>query len=276
MKAESNAGDLTPNPRIMRYLEKSALLRNDLLPVDTMNSALIPTEELPYLPHPKKRKLIDYRGKRRVSYQLRFLYDALVTWTVEREGYCTSFVTLHFSREYERRLKQRKKGPAGAFSDSLQKSLKALVHDASFFLVVEQGFSENKRLHAHVVISYHPEDREALMVVMRHYSDNTKIQDDFELMLKPKSGSFVASAIELDDEHGLNAYEKKKGGRGGYSMKLPVNIGAADYISKQVLSNRVRFKGSPIYAPQDLRRRAADLYADAYEQQQLLKAQGRI
>lgn len=271
---------MTPNPRIMRALAKSALTGNDHLPVDTMNSNLIRVDDLPSLPNPKKKKLIDFRGKRSVSYQLRFLYLALEKWSADRGGYKLSFVTVHFNHEEEERLKKAKKGPAGAFADLLQKALKALGYPANFFMALEEGKTENKRLHAHIVISHHESDQAVLIQTLRRYASSgpsgIDIRDYYKLFWTPNPAFFEAGAVEMDIEHGDISYlpDPRKPGR--YYRNVALNIGVADYISKHLLSNRVRFKGIPFYAPQALRREATALFSVAYQQQQALKADGAL
>ena len=271
---------MAPNPRIMRALAKSELTGNYHLPVDSLNSNIIRVDDLPLLPNPKKRKLIDFKGKRRVSYQLRFLYLALEQWTEAQPNCEIAFATVHFSSKQEERLKRAKKGPAGAFSDQFKKALSVLKMPHNYFLVLEQGSTGHKRLHAHIVISYCPDEIQRLREVLERYSSGVpsgvKIQEHFELKLAAKPGSFEQVALELDLEYGECAYTESPDRAGEFSRQFPVNIGVADYMSKQLEVSEKRFKGAPFHAPQSLRRLANELYSNAYESQKAFKASGTI
>ena len=271
---------MVPNPRIMRALVKSELTGNDHLPVDSLNSNLIQVDDLPLLPNPKKRKLIDFKGKRRVSYQLRFLYLALEQWTEKQAGCEIVFATVHFSVKQEERLKRAKKGPAGAFSDQLKKALMSLTTPYSYFLVLEQGTSVNKRLHAHIVISCYPDEAANLHGILKRYTtggpSGVDIRDHYELKFRAKHGSFEHSAMEMDLEYDDCSYTESSKKPGEFIRKVPVNIGVADYLSKQLESSERLFKGTPFYAPQNLRRLANEIYGSAYEHQKALNAAGNI
>jgi hypothetical protein len=262
----------------MRSLCKSKLTGNDLLPVDTINSNLIQADRLPLLPNPKKKELVDVRGKRFVSYQLRYLYLALEKWTAERPGYRLSFVTVHFSQKQETRLKKARKGPVAAFADQLQKRLEAMERPVNFFMVLEEGKSDKKSLHAHIVISHWGDDLVVINRLLRRYASpvpsGIDIKDYYLLKLAPKRDTFEAAAIEMDIEYGDSGYTPVPNRPGKYYRKMPMNIGVADYMSKQVENNRDVFKSAPFYAPQSLRRAANALYEEAYRKQQTLRDEG--
>lgn len=273
---------MRPNPRIMRSLINSELTGNDHLPVDTLNSNIICVDNLPSLPNPKKRKLVDLRGKRRASYQLRFLYLALENWTEQHPGCELAFVTVNFSEQQEQRLIRAKKGPAGAFSDQLQKAFRKLMLPVNFFLVIEKGKQGNKRLHAHVVISCIPDMLVQIESMLKRYTSGgasgVDIRDHYELKIYAKPGSFERTALEMDMEYGDCSYTPKESEwfENLFVKRVPMNIGVADYMSKQLEASARLYKGKPFYAPQSLRRIANELYARMYERQQELKKAGTI
>lgn len=259
----------------MRALYKAGLTGNDCLPVDTHNASLIAVDDLPSLNNLKKRDLVDKKGKRKVSYQLRYLFLALDAWCSSQPGHVMTFATVHFSLPVEVKLMRASKGPAAAYGNQLRDALKELSHPSNFFLVLENGTSDSKRLHAHIVIACHPDDAAALKKNLKRSASPTStgvhIQQTYTLRHTPAPGSFEEAAMELDFEHKMNSYSRGEKS-GEYIQSLPVNIGVADYISKDLAKNMVRFKGRPFYAVRELVQAANSMYDTAYRKQRELKA----
>jgi len=263
-----------PNPRILRAMQQQEITGNNLAPVDTSNSNIPSTDSLPSLSNRKKRSGPFKFGvkNRKVSYQLRYLFKALLQWKGEREGYKTAFATVHFDRITEGKLTKAKKGPVSAYGDRLSKALKSLDNEANFFFTLELGRQANKRLHAHILIAYHPDDFETLKTLLKKGANNTgtglKIQHTFILKHPARPGSFEYEALELDEEHGVCSYEKDQDGK--YFKELPVNIGSVDYISKDLAKRVLTKTKHPYYAPQSLTKIANQLWDKAYEKQKAL------
>ncbi|MGI1671823.1 MAG: hypothetical protein K6L74_16075 [Neptuniibacter sp.] len=264
-----------PNPRILRALNKKKITGNDLAPVDTSNTNIPSTDSLPSLPHIKKREgLIKFAsGRRKLSYQLRYLFKALHLWTEEREGHKISFATVHFDLLTERKLMSAKKGSVAAYGDRLSKALQSLNNESNFFLTLEHGKSANKRLHAHILISYHPDDFEHLKDLLKKGANNTgtgiKIQHTYSLKHPAKPGTDDYVNLEEELAKGICSYDKNS--KGEFVVELPVNMGAADYMSKDLAKKVVTAKKRAFYAPRSLTKISNDLWKKSYEDQKALR-----
>lgn len=271
----------SPNPRILRALQKQEVTGNDLAPVDTSNTNIPSIDSLPALPNRKKRTGPITTGKRKLSYQLRYLFKALLQWKEDKADYKISFATVHFDRLTEDKLNAAKKGPVSAYADRLSKAISTLDHEANFFFVMEKGKSSNKRLHVHILIAYHPDDFDTLKPLLKKGANTTgtglKIQDTFTLQHPAQPGSFEYEALELDEEHGVCSYDndakeaQKKGRDKKFFKVLPVNIGSVDYISKDLAKRVIINTKHPYYAPQSLTKMANQLWDEAYEKQKTWK-----
>lgn len=267
---------LTPNPRLTRAVERMEITGNDYRPVDTLNNYIPTVNQLPPLPSPKKKKLIDVKGKLPVSYQLRYLYIALSNLT-DRTEMDTSLATVRFSAEQEEKLLASIKKPANAYGELLSKNFKKLLHPVHFFLVLERGKkSDAKRLHAHMVLSYNPNDRPAIEVILKRHTDGSPtsvmVQETYELKSYAPNSSFKATAMEMADEYNNNMYEREKNSS-LYKRTMLIDIGIADYMSKQLEKMNKELKSLPFHASRTLRAEANKLYEEAYRKQQLMKAQ---
>lgn len=264
---------MPPNPRIIRALEQAEITGNDHSPVDTSNSNLIPTGLLPSLTDIKKRLINKRVGKRMISYQLRFLYIALFEWFTNQDYYTYRFVTVHFDSVTEARLMNGKKGPVVAYSDRLRKSLAALPHSTEFFFVLERGSTVNKRLHAHVLIAFHKEDLDSLKPIFSKGATQTgsglDISNTFELIHSAQPGTSAYEMLELEEEHGCCSYKKNK--KGKYVVELPLSIGAADYMSKDLSKRLAGHTGRRFYATSGITSIANARYNAAYKRQQVMQ-----
>jgi hypothetical protein len=261
-----------PNPRISRALNKQEITGNDLAPVDTSNTNIPSTDSLPSLPNRKKRSRPITIGKRKLSYQLRYLFKALLQWKEDKVDYKISFATVHFDRITEGKFTKAAKGPVSAYGDRLSYINKQLIHDANFFFTLEKGKTTNKRLHAHILIAYHPDDFDTLKAGLKKGANTTgtglKIQDTYILRHPARPGSFEYEALEVDEEQGVCSYDKDK--TGNYFKELPVDAGSVDYMSKDLAKRVISKTKHPYYAPQSLTKTANQLWDEAYEKQKAL------
>ena len=277
MDTEFDITVTSPTPRLARAVARMEITGNDLLPVDTKNSNIPTVNELPLLLDPKKKRLIDKRGKRTASYQLRYLYKALKEISSSSE-FITTFTTVSFSTEQEQLLLSRRKKPASTFGEQLIKTFKPLLHPVYFFLVLERGdLQASNRLHAHMIMSFHPSYYKDIRNKLKSFTDGkankVNMKRNYDLKLYAPAGSFAKLTIDLDAEYNLSQYTRDDNKPSMYKHRTPVDIGATDYMSKQLDTMKAELKSSPIYAPQNLRSKAHQLYAAAYERQQLMKAQ---
>lgn len=162
-----------PNPRILRALNKHTITGNDLAPVDTSNSNIPSTDSLPSLPNRKKRFRPITIGKRKLSFQLRYLFKALLQWKQDKPAYKISFATVHFDRLTEDKLTKAKKDPLSACADRLSYMLKQPSNNSTFSFTLEKGKTANKRLHAHILIAYHPDDFDTLKALLKKGANTT-------------------------------------------------------------------------------------------------------
>lgn len=265
---------LSPNPRILRALNKQEITVSNLAPVDTSNSNIPTPDSLPDLPNRKKRTGPITVGKRKLSYQLRYLFKALLHWKNERDGYKIAFATVHFNLPTEHKLKATKKGPVSAYADRLSKALPSLDNETNFFFVMEQGKkSTAKRLHAHILIAYHPDDLDTLKVLLKKGANTTgtglRIQHTYILKHPAKPGSIEYSGLEIDEANGMCCYERDH--KGSFYRELPVDAGAVDYISKELARKVLSKTKHPYFAPRSLTKIANELWDAAYEKQKSLK-----
>lgn len=100
-----------PKPRIVRALNKQEITVSNLAPVDTSNSNIPTPDSLPDLPNRKKRTGPIKAGKRKLSYQLRYLFKALLHWKNERDEYKIAFATVHFNLLTEHKLRKMRLSP---------------------------------------------------------------------------------------------------------------------------------------------------------------------
>lgn len=277
---ENKGVELTPNPRIMRALAKSEITGNFCLPVDTLNTSLLVVDDLPFLPHIKKRKQAYKIGNRTISFHLRFLYLAIREMSIENEM-TLSFATVHFSEEFEKSLLGTKRKPASNYGEQLTKLFRAASHPVEFFLVLEQGKKgQGKRLHSHMIIMHHPDDIEVITEKLKNCESNpqtgVRIGDTYEITVTLEPDSFEQVAMELDIEHGISQYRPCEKEPNDYHREYAVNIGSADYMSKELIKMKRKLNSSPIFASKELRARANKLHDQLYKKQQLLKAQGKL
>ena len=269
-----------PNPRIQRALNKQTITGNDLAPVDTSNTNIPPTDSLPPLPNRKKRSRPITIGKRKLSYQLRYLFKALLQWKEDKADYKISFATVHFDRLTENKFTKATKGPVSAYGDRLSYINKQLNHDSNFFFTLEKGKTTNKRLHAHILIAYHPDDFNTLKMLLKKGANTTgtglKIQDTYILKHPARPGSFEYEALEMDKKVGLCSYDddEKDPKRDGKPIKffkeLPIDAGSVDYMSKDLAKRVISKTRHPYYAPQSLTKIANQLWDEAYDKQKTL------
>lgn len=259
----------SPNPRILRALQKQEITVNNLAPVDTNNANIPSTDSLPFLPNPKKRSGPINIGKLKLSYQLRYLFKALLQWKETRADHKIMFATVLFSRVTEDKLNKAKKGPVSAYGDRLSKAFKNLDNETNFFFTLEKGKSLNKRLHAHILIAYHPDDFDTLEALLKKDAINTgsgvKTQHHYILKHPAKPGSAEYEILELDEEHGLCSYKKDE--NGNYYKKLPIDVGAADYISKDLSKGCLGKSKRRYYATRSLTQLSNELWKEGYELQ---------
>ncbi len=262
-----------PNPRILRDLQRREIAVSDLAPVDTSNSNIPTTDSLPDLPNRKKRTGPISAGKRKLSYQLRYLFKALLLWKENKPLHKIAFATVHFDSVTEQKLISTRKGPVSAYGDRLTKALTTLDHNSNFFFTLEKGKTATKRLHAHILVAYHPEDFEALQLILKKGANTTgtglRIQHTYVLKHPAKPDSMEYAALELDEEHGICAYTKDSAGR--YSRELPVDAGAVDYMSKDLAKKVISNAKRPYYAPRHLTQSANVLWDQAFLKQTKLK-----
>lgn len=264
----------SPNPRILRTVQKQEITGNDLAPVDTSNTNIPSTDSLPSLPNRKKRTGPIKTGKRKLSYHLRYLFKALLQWKETRADHKVSFATVHFDRVTEDKLTKAKKGPVSAYADRLSKALNNLDNEANFFFTMEKGKSSNKRLHVHILIAYHPDDFDTLKALLKKGANTTgtglKIQHTYILRHPARPGSFEYEALELDESHGVCSYNKDKDGN--FFKELPVDAGSVDYMSKDLAKRVITKTKHPYYSPQSLTKIANQLWDEAYDKQKEMKA----
>lgn len=263
-----------PNPRILRALKKQEILGSDLAPVDTSNTNIPSTHPLPDLPNIKKESGPFKAGKRSVSYKLRYLFKSLLHWKEKRPGYKISFATVHFSRQTEAKLTKAKKGSVSAYGDKLSYALSKLDHETMFFFVLEKGKTTNKRLHAHILIAYHPNDFDTLESVLRKGANTSgtglKIQDTYKLKHSAKPGTDMYENLEEELAKGICMYHKNK--QGEFFIEVPVDGGSVDYISKDLAKRVITKTKHPYYASQSHKKLAAQLWDEAREKQKELEA----
>ena len=268
---------MSPNPRILKALKQAQLTGNDHSPVDTSNTNLTSTNLLPLLEDIKKRSINKKIGKRTISFQLRYLYIALCQWMNNQPDCIHRFITVHFDLLTEARLMKGKKGPVVAYSDRLKKSLAALSHPTEFFLVIERGSTANKRLHAHVLLAFHAEDLSSLKAIFRKGATKTgsgvDIADTFELKHSAKPGTSAYEMLESDEANGTCLY--KKNAKGVYVVNLPLSIGAADYMSKDLSKRLPGHTGRRFFATSGITSIANSLYTAAFKEQQEIKKDNR-
>lgn len=269
---------LSGRARIVRALELSELYIHNYYPVDSSNSNLVPLSSLSKLPRLKDRKGSElvYRN-RYVNYQYRFLFKALVIWQNQSESQELYFVTVTFNKKTENRYLNKAK-PAKEFGQSLRRKLELKGFGGRFFFVLEKEPGTESKLHMHMLCACDDTGKAMLEKALQSYADTTKtailFQKDY---LLPHSAQKYVSVLKngvptevISAEWGLleddpdSPYELNSKGNQWFARE-PVNVGAADYMSKHDKVWKRKTGSRCLYAPFYLIQEANKLHASNKE-----------
>lgn len=248
--------EMTPNPRIMRFLAKQATTFSTSQPVDTFNTALLTPDNLPKIERKGAKKVVTKVVRRiekkthtktyihYVSYQLRCAFDVLNEDVAKDDSLTLSFITVNLSKKYSDRY--RKLGATG-----YGKKMKALFkrslpnrnqnQEPSFFVVLEE--SCDGTLHSHLIMRHHIQDENQIADLLRTeakpHNNSVEIKHDYIRWLDVEPGSTEWDLHELDMElpsnENLYPYTglDRNGNKRFYGI-WPLDVGAADYMSKEL------------------------------------------
>lgn len=235
----------TGRARIARALELTELCIHHQYPVDSSNTNLIPNSSLPKLPRLKDRNGSELAHRNRyINYQYRFLYQVLVNWQKECPERTLYFVTVTFNQKTDNRY-LAKESPASEFGASLREKLNTRNFSGRYFFVLEKERAAESKLHMHMLCVCDDSNKDVLKKVVDSYADSTnsavRIQTDYlqphsakkyVTVMKDGVATKVISAewgqLEDDDD---SQYELNSTGN-KWQIRLPINVGAADYMSK--------------------------------------------
>ena len=244
--------------RIERSLVNRDLTLSTGLPVDTNNSNIISSDSLkPINKKDKKAAQIKVKNhnNKSVSFDLRSLFLAIAEINGLNPSARLAFVTVNLSMKVSRKLLANSKKATKSYAINLNNRFKAglrtkglhLKEQPSFFLVLED--SRDKSLHAHIIISHHPDDKDTLNKMFRkdtaNHNNDVVFQYEYRLWLNalPDSDAWMRNELDLEyDQHHqqddkLCIYPGRafnKHGQERFYTDVPVDIGSADYMSKDL------------------------------------------
>ncbi len=289
----TESSEFTPTPALVRAVAHAAITGNDRGLVDTSNYNLTSSFTPPLLDRPSHKKpnhkitrrvdqgphinhnRLDEEGQGRpqktltryISYPLRTLYQAV-------EGLCEvneamHAVTVYFSQEVSEALRGNKKGAVVGYAERVKLRFdRAGISFKNYFFVLEESASGG--LHAHFVAAFDPQlikrVRELLKADGAGEDSDVKIQAGYWQYHSASPGTPEWELLELDSEFDLNQYELHtlESGRQRWRRRVPVNIGWADYISKDLHRRLQGIPGQHYYAPIRVKKAAAELYEEKH------------
>jgi len=199
-----------PNPRIKGGLDKADYSLSKVNPVGVIHThninSLMKDQELPKLTHPsKKDEVVKQSGNssKTVSILLRSHFKALVEIDALKASSTLAHITVNFTSDYSRSLLTGNKSEAKAYARKITDRFKAgfkgqnLKSKPNFFLILED--SEDLSLHAHIIMSYQPDDESLLRAMFK---------------VEAKKGNEGKSSVKFQTsytrKHELNQYHSNR------------------------------------------------------------------
>jgi hypothetical protein len=191
--------------------------------------------------------------KQYVNYALRAATRVLLN---EQKNNCSvCLVTIYFSREFSLFL-SKIKNPVSYYGELIKKRLKKLSVD-KFYIVFEEGSNltisgELSGLHAHIVTITDKNESEALKRALKRDKElllnkNGKISSSaikvqfgyYETLLECSSSSLIKTEVTTFETESKWTYKSIDGFNKSdkvfrSKVKNPINIGLADYLSKEL------------------------------------------
>lgn len=261
----------TPNPRIVRGLELLSRPGNRYQPVGTDNPYISIPNNQPLLLNPKnKEQYQTYTNNgvhKYISLPLRMLFEAVAEKkSSNRELF---FITVNLSKKTSNALVKNVKAAPAVYMDRIRGQLRDAGNLWDFFFVLEP--SDDGSLHAHYIAALTPEEKTQFKSILEKDASSAnnaiRFQSTYKRYHPARPGTPEWELLELDDEYGLSSYPEKGTDRNGrlrrYS-EVPVDVGSADYIAKDFNKRLEGFGEQHWSAPMHIKKRASELYEEAY------------
>lgn len=277
------------SPRLIKGVAKLFTTLSYDRPVDTGNNNTINPEELLEVVSEGRDKSGTQKVKSKsksVNLLLRAAFAALKEVHLSLESSQLTFVTVNLSRKAS--LEVENGGGAAYYGEMLKRKFKRalttgklkLLQKPSLFLVLEN--SKDGSLHAHIIMQHHPDDVAVLNKILRKGTDNhdnaVLFQTEYKLWLDANPGSCAwhRNVLDYDTDKVQCPYPHigtdKRGREWRFYRIMPVDAGAADYISKELGKPLCDDLGaSRMYIDKDIRSRAKVVYNEAYKLKQSIK-----
>ncbi|HCR99163.1 MULTISPECIES: hypothetical protein [Halomonas] len=226
----------------------------------------------PPIPHLKKReassKIPSLTRKRAngkphehyFSWKLTYCMKALMQYqnSNRADGWKLAAITVNLPFLRSLALTSQKKGPATAYGDAIAGRLSYLHRQPRFFLTLED--SKDETLHAHICMAYHPDDQVTIRQALRldAASNNASImfrheyrqyepdptQGDIDREMDEAREAARAAGIPDDEgepEEPCSLYQLYDQRLNRYYRMMPIDIGWADYLSKELHQGGANF-----------------------------------
>lgn len=286
---QSELLDQPINPRLIKGVARHYTTLSYGRPVDTGNNNTIDPEELLEVVsegRDKSSKQVAKTKSKSVNLLLRAAFAALEEAHLQLEKSQLTFITVNLSRNAS--CEAANGGGATYYGEKLKRKFKRtlttgkskLLQKPRFFLVLEN--SKDGSLHAHLLMQHHPDDLEVLNKMLRKDTENhdnaVLFQTEYKLWLDAAPGSYEwhRNVLDYDTDQEQCPYPyigtNKRGGEWCFYRIMPVDAGAADYISKEL--GKALYDGldaSRMYIDKDIRSRAKIIYSEAYKLKQSIK-----
>jgi len=273
------------SPRLLRAIARNLTTVSDCTPVDTYNSNTINVFEVPEAPSGGRDKSASFKTVtkgRSVNLLFRASFLALAELHLQMGESQLSFVTVNLSQCDSFRIVSE--GGAPAYAKKLRRRIQQklttgkqrLLQKPNFFLALEDSADGSK--HVHIIMRHHPDDQPLLNSILRKeaadHDNAVQFKAEYRLWLDAEPGSAAWQANELDwlhdRGHGADycVYRRMGINRGkvDFYRLMPVDAGAADYISKEL---ERALKGNPdasrLYIDTELRSRAKMILEGRYK-----------
>ncbi len=312
--AVRRSGQSDENPAIMRALAKRTGTLSDFTPVDTLNTPIIDYNRLQFLPAPSHKKAVQWlqqkngKGARAYSFVLRSAYAALEHARRDRPGFVLNHITVNFDHVQSEAIIVGNSKHAGAayYCDKLIRRFKRGLPKQGIKLQelpqlsVSLEDSSDGSLHAHIIIVYYRDDKDALNTMLRieakQHDNAVMFQDTYRQWLDVprkdpvgyRARSYVERLREVnelnhidleydreyksrgEDREPLCVYPRmgiNKHGRVGFYRNAPIDAGVADYLCKELdkpVSGSTR--ATRLSMDGATKSAAAKIYKERYEQ----------
>lgn len=251
-------------PRLARAVADLVVSGNYLGAVDTNHSRYIYRKELPKRLHRDDFKVnYQYRPGWYTSLYLTDFFRSISHLDDKKQKSFLVFITVKFALATAEGLMSCRKSPASAYGDILRARFKGLSVD--YFLVMEGSTPTD--LHAHIIMSFCNEDENTIRELLRkdvNDDSGVMIQTTYRRYLNAEPDSQRWHENELDIEYGISQYTKIDA-KGRWYRECPVDVGAADYISKELAMPLMGSTGRRLYAPRRVAKLAKELGEQAYQ-----------